>query len=171
MTKEKCTSLAILVCLLVPFWPAIPSQSTRIEVIIKKITTPNGNIAALAQGTLNVAGEEFSFNSGGHGWGYLPLGVYRVTGPEDTKQFGMVAGRNTPEEFGYKFFLTDKRDPRLPGSRLRTLLRIHPDELPVGTLGCLGIVGGLQIQRRFHKALSQLVKSSSFVEFNVSYSP
>jgi hypothetical protein len=172
MVLRNCRSLAIvLACLLVPLRPAMPLQGTRIEVIIKKISTPNGPIAALAQGTLKLGGEEFAFNSGGFGRGYLPLGIYRVKGPEDTKQFGMVAARNTPEAYGYKFFLSDKRDPRLPGSPLRELLRVHPDEPPPGSHGCIAIIGDPKIQHRFHDALGQLIKSSSVVEFNVSYRP
>ena len=48
---------------------------------------------------------------------------------------------------GYSFAMSNKYDPRVGGTR--TLLRIHPDGLGPGTIGCIGIVGNGAVQRAF----------------------
>jgi len=105
----------------------------------------------MASGQITVNGHTYDFNSGGRraGRDYLPPGDYQVTAHrnERSDKASMMSGG-----VGYSFALSDKYDPRL--GRTRTDLRIHPDGLAPGTEGCIGIVGGADVQRRFREDMN-----------------
>ena len=98
----------------------------------------------MAIGKITVNGKVYNFRSGGGGRGNLPAGNYTIRPhlwSRSDKASMMVDG------VGYSFAMSDKYDPRVRGTR--TLLRIHPDGLGPGTIGCIGIVGNGAVQRAF----------------------
>ena len=144
-----------------------------VQAVIDKIDSKTyGALAAQAHGTIKVDGKSYEFLSGGFGHGYLPLGNYTVTNPTLTKQPGMYV-----PPVGFKFFISDKLDPRLKqyfsdsSDQMRTELRIHPDQPPPGTHGCMGIHGTTQELQQFYKDLSNEVNSGQTVIVVVSYKP
>lgn len=97
----------------------------------------------MVTGRITVNGNTYDFRSGGHGRGSLPPGEYNVTPHMWSRNTaGMTSGG-----VGYSFALSDKYDARVGDTR--SLLRIHPDGGSAGTQGCIGIVGGADVQRRF----------------------
>ncbi len=115
---------------------------------------------ARASGYINIDGQSFQFNSGGGGEGYLPYGMYKIircyirndqNNPEKKTMF--IFENN--EVFGYSCDLSDvEKDPRT-GTK-RDLLRIHPDGGNPGTIGCIGIVGNIETQKRFWAAIKKV---------------
>ena len=115
---------------------------------------------ARASGYINIDGQSFQFNSGGGGEGYLPYGMYKIircyirndqNNPEKKTMF--IFENN--EVFGYSCDLSDvEKDPRT-GTK-RDLLRIHPDGGNPGTIGCIGIVGNIETQKRFWAAVKKI---------------
>ena len=98
----------------------------------------------MAIGKITVNGNVYNFRSGGGGRGNLPAGDYTIRPhlwSRSDKASMMVDG------VGYSFAMSNKYDPRVGGTR--TLLRIHPDGLGPGTIGCIGIVGNGAVQRAF----------------------
>jgi hypothetical protein len=118
-----------------------------------KIT--NTEFGKMASGKITVNGHTYEFNSGGRkaGRDYLPKGDYTVTEHryERHDKKSMMSGG-----VGYSFAMSDKFDPRL--GRNRSELRIHPDGLAPGTEGCIGIVGGADVQRRFREDMMAEIK-------------
>lgn len=114
-------------------------------------------------GRITINGHTYQFRSGGRGRGNLPAGEYTVTRHLDyrsDKPTMMVDGE------GYSFALTDKYDPRVRDTR--TLLRIHPDGLGPGTIGCIGIVGDAAVQRRFRTdMLAELQRNGGSINLKV----
>lgn len=97
-------------------------------------------------GRITINGNTYDFRSGGGGRGNLPAGEYNVTRHLDyrrDKPTMQVGGE------GYSFALSDKYDPRVGDTR--SLLRIHPDGMGPGTIGCIGIVGNASVQRQFRQ--------------------
>ena len=126
----------------------------------------NGERGKMASGEIVVNGNTYKFNSGGSGNGHLPPGEYTVSGGEQTSQKGMVQGRGTADQVGYKFNLSDKYDSRVGAER--SLLRIHPDENNNGTLGCIGISGNSATQRQFYSDMkSELSKNGGTTKITV----
>ncbi len=74
-------------------------------------------------------GDAYSAVSGHFSRGALPEGVYTATNPRRRTKQGMV----DPCGFGWSVDLSNKRG--------RKTLRIHPDQVPYGTRGCIGIQG------------------------------
>ena len=74
--------------------------------------------------------------SGPYGNGPLPSGYYVGSNLRSRTAAGMVCNRGTDSTVGFSLDL----DPQF--STERTLLRIHPDEEPDGTAGCIGISCG-----------------------------
>jgi hypothetical protein len=62
----------------------------------------------------------------------------------------------TVGDVGFSFALSDKYDRRVGGTR--TLLRIHPDGGTAGTAGCIGIVGGKEVQAQFRDDLTAEIR-------------
>jgi peptidoglycan hydrolase-like protein with peptidoglycan-binding domain len=108
-------------------------------------TLNEGRRRQRVDGTMTVNGHAYHFRSGGYGRGSLPTGTYTVT-PHlwSRNDRSMSVGG-----VGYSFAVSDKYDPRVGGTR--RLLRIHPDGGSPGTEGCIGIVGGAEVQRRFRE--------------------
>lgn len=116
-----------------------------------------GGRASMKEGVLQLkdprTGEvlgNYQFRNGGHGRGAIPYGEYEVSnGRRRSDVSSMAVGG-----YGYSFDLTQKGqasgcadDPRYRDQR--ELLRIHPDGGSAGTMGCIGIVGGPEVQRDF----------------------
>ena len=111
----------------------------------------------------------YQFNNGGFQKGSIPEGTYEVSFPRLRDKDGMVV-----DGFGFSFDLTQQgmadgtaNDPRYSSPRVD--LRIHPDGNNPGTAGCIGIIGGADVQRQFYEQASQLVESgggSFLLEFN-----
>lgn len=106
-------------------------------------TARAGQRNQMATGQITVNGRSYDFRSGGFGKGNLPRGEYTVTPHMWSRNDRSMSVGGV----GYSFALTDKYDARVGATR--TLLRIHPDGGAAGTLGCIGIVGGADVQRRF----------------------
>lgn len=81
----------------------------------------------------------------------LPPGYYIGSNYRRRTRKGMVCGRNGPDQVGFSIDL----DPQF--STDRTLLRIHPDEPPPGTEGCIGIA--CADARDFQRALDDYFKT------------
>jgi hypothetical protein len=62
----------------------------------------------------------------------------------------------TVGDVGFSFALSDKYDRRIGDTR--TLLRIHPDGGTAGTAGCIGIVGGKEVQAQFRDDLTAEIR-------------
>jgi hypothetical protein len=106
----------------------------------------------LVSGKVTVNGNNYDFNSGGHGRGSLPKGDYQVTPfKNSTGQAGMVR-----DGVGFSFAMSDKFDSRVGDKR--TLLRIHPDGGSVGTNGCLGIVGNAATLKQFRDDMNAEIR-------------
>lgn len=115
-------------------------------------TTRAGQLRQMKTGRITINGHTYDFRSGGGGRGNLPAGTYTVKGqstPGPTMRVGKV---------GYSFNLSDKYDPRVGDTR--SLLRIHPDGGPVGTAGCIGIVGNEATQARFLADIKAQLRAS-----------
>jgi peptidoglycan hydrolase-like protein with peptidoglycan-binding domain len=104
-----------------------------------------GGRSQMVEGRITINGNTYRFRSGGGGDGNLPRGDYTVT-PH-------LWNRSDPSMsvggVGWSFALSDKYDPRV--GRTRSLLRIHPDGGGAGTIGCIGIAGDANTQRRFRE--------------------
>ena len=108
----------------------------------------------MTQGKINVGGTPYEYKSGGHGRGNLPPGKYVVTEHQYSRKTpGMTVG-----DVGFSFALTDAYDRRVGGTR--TLLRIHPDGGTAGTAGCIGIVGGKEVQAQFRDELTAAIRKA-----------
>jgi hypothetical protein len=107
---------------------------------------PAAESSTLMKGELVIYDDEgnlidsFAAVSGAYGKGRLPGGYYKGYKLELTDQQGMVV-----DGFGWKLYLSDSED------KLRDALRVHADEDPFGTAGCIGI-------RERHKELYELLK-------------
>ncbi|MBI2373142.1 MAG: peptidoglycan-binding protein [Deltaproteobacteria bacterium] len=127
-----------------------------------KVTNP-GARNQMVSGKITINGHAYDFRSGGSGRGSLPAGSYNVTAhrwdrhDKPTMEVGGV---------GYSFALSDKYDSRVGGTR--TALRIHPDGRGPGTIGCIGIVGDANVQRRFREDMrAELNRSGGQFTLNV----
>ncbi|MGC4119328.1 MAG: peptidoglycan-binding domain-containing protein [Myxococcales bacterium] len=112
------------------------------EAVIER-TTNAGRRNQMVQGSITVNGHSYTFRSGGHGKGSLPTGSYEVTAHMHSRSNASMS----VDGVGYSFAVSDKYDSRVGATR--RLLRIHPDGGTAGTEGCIGIVGGGDVQRRF----------------------
>jgi peptidoglycan hydrolase-like protein with peptidoglycan-binding domain len=108
-------------------------------------TTQTGARNQMAHGQITVNGNTYQFRSGGHGKGNLPPGDYTIT----PHLWNRSDRSMNVDGVGYSFAMSDKYDPRVRATR--SLLRIHPDGGRAGTLGCIGIVGNGDVQRRFRE--------------------
>ena len=99
----------------------------------------------MVEGKITVNGRSYDFRSGGHGRGSLPAGTYTVTPHMNSRSDASMSVGGV----GYSFALSDKFDSRVGDTR--KLLRIHPDGGTAGTMGCIGIVGNGDVQRRFRE--------------------
>lgn len=104
-----------------------------------------GSRSQMVTGRITINGNSYTFRSGGHGRGSLPPGSYTVTPHLWSRRDRSMS----VDGVGYSFALSDKYDSRVRGNR--SLLRIHPDGGGAGTEGCVGIVGGGDVQRRFRE--------------------
>ena len=96
-------------------------------------------------GRVTVNGNSYDFRSGGFGKGSLPPGAYQVSAHLWSRSDRSMSVGGV----GYSFAMSDKFDSRVGATR--GLLRIHPDGGTPGTEGCMGIVGGADVQRRFRE--------------------
>jgi peptidoglycan hydrolase-like protein with peptidoglycan-binding domain len=108
-------------------------------------TTKTGARNQMAHGEITINGNTYQFRSGGHGKGNLPPGDYTIT----PHLWNRSDRSMNVDGVGYSFAMSDKYDPRVRDTR--SLLRIHPDGGTAGTLGCIGIVGNGDAQRRFRE--------------------
>jgi hypothetical protein len=108
-------------------------------------TTKTGARNQMAHGQITINGNTYQFRSGGHGKGNLPPGDYTIT----PHLWSRSDRSMNVDGVGYSFAMSDKYDPRVHATR--SLLRIHPDGGTAGTLGCIGIVGNGDVQRRFRE--------------------
>lgn len=99
---------------------------------------------------------QYRFRNGGHGRGAIPWGTYEMSNGRRRSDQSFSSGG-----FGFSFDLTQKgmahgtaRDSRY--GTPRTLLRVHPDGGSPGTMGCIGIVGGADVQRDFYQKAMEL---------------
>jgi hypothetical protein len=124
---------------------------TDLVASISNVVNP-GARNQMMEGTMNVAGTQYAYRSGGGGRGSLPPGTYVVTEHRPSRDTpGMTVG-----DVGFSFALSDKYDRRVGGTR--TLLRIHPDGGTAGTAGCIGIVGGKEVQAQFRDDLTAEIR-------------
>jgi len=113
-------------------------------------------------GRITINGTTYTFRSGGHGRGNLPVGNYTVT-PHLWKR---SENGFSVDGVGFSFAVSDKYDPRVEDTR--TLLRIHPDGGSVGTNGCIGIVGDGKTQIAFRKGMrAEFNRSNNSVSLTV----
>jgi hypothetical protein len=123
----------------------------EIVASVSNVVNP-GARTQMMEGTMNVAGTQYAYRSGGGGRGSLPPGTYVVTEHRPSRDTpGMTVG-----DVGFSFALSDKYDRRVGGTR--TLLRIHPDGGTAGTAGCIGIVGGKEVQAQFRDDLTAEIR-------------
>jgi hypothetical protein len=123
----------------------------EIVASISNVVNP-GSQTQMMEGSMNVAGTQYAYRSGGGGRGSLPPGTYVVTEHRPSRDTpGMTVG-----DVGFSFALSDKYDRRVGGTR--TLLRIHPDGGTAGTAGCIGIVGGKEVQAQFRDDLTAEIR-------------
>lgn len=102
-----------------------------------------GRLNQMVIGRITINNRTYIFRSGGHGRGNLPAGQYTVTAHRwNRAEPGFNVGG-----VGYSFALSNRYDSRVGDTR--TALLIHPDGGPVGTQGCIGIVGSAPTQRAF----------------------
>jgi hypothetical protein len=103
----------------------------------------------LADNNGNVLGT-YRTNTGGRGRGPLPVGDYTITnGRVRYDKPTMIS-----DGVGYSFdvnpqFRTD-----------RSALRIHPDGMNPGTIGCLGIMGNAAVQKDFYSKMQRLIREN-----------
>ena len=125
-------------------------------------TEKAGQRNQLKTGKITINGNTYEFNSGGWGRGNLPTGKYTVSGGVRTSESGMVR-----DGVGFKFNLSNKYDPRV-GGEARSGLLIHPDGGVRGTMGCIGIVGNGDVQRRFYQDMrAELARHGGSFSLNV----
>jgi hypothetical protein len=104
-----------------------------------------GRLNQMMIGRIKINNQTYVFRSGGHGRGNLPVGTYTVTAHRwNRSDAGYRVG-----SVGYSFAMSNRYDPRVHDTR--TALLIHPDGGPVGTQGCIGIVGCARTQRAFRE--------------------
>ena len=146
------------------FEPARPSQpgTTPRPAPTEAVTAPRGASGAnrtasfdrvrgpgtrsqQVTGKITVNGRSYDFRSGGFGKGSLPPGAYQVSAHLWSRSDRSMSVGGV----GYSFAMSDKFDSRVGATR--GLLRIHPDGGTPGTEGCMGIVGGADVQRRFRE--------------------
>jgi Mannosyl-glycoprotein endo-beta-N-acetylglucosaminidase len=128
-------------------------KPAHVTASIAQVVNP-GAPNEMIQGSLNVAGKPYEYKSGGYGRGDLPPGEYIVTEHRYSRDTpGMTVG-----DVGFSFALTDKYDQRVGGTR--TLLRIHPDGGTAGTAGCIGIVGGKDVQKQFRDDMTTAIRQA-----------
>ncbi len=137
--------------------PGVNSSATS-QVVPGSNDMRQGTLTLRDPSTGEVLGT-YDFNNGGFGKGSIPNGNYEVSFPRlRNDEPGMISNG-----VGYSFNLTQQGmadgtadDPRYTADR--TVLRIHPDGNNPGTEGCIGILGGADVQREFYEQAKQLVE-------------
>jgi peptidoglycan hydrolase-like protein with peptidoglycan-binding domain len=124
--------------------PAGGEQRENRTAVIER-TTQTGARNQMAHGEITINGNTYAFRSGGHGKGNLPPGDYTIT----PHLWNRSDRSMNVDGVGYSFAMSNKYDSRVRATR--DLLRIHPDGGVAGTLGCIGIVGNGDVQRRFRE--------------------
>jgi len=91
--------------------------------------------------TLKVMG--IDAKSGPWDFGAIPNGDYSASGIVNTSESGMVR-----DGVGFKVYLNDNTEYN------RTQLRIHPDQSPAGTAGCIGLACSATQLRQFRSTVA-----------------
>ena len=112
--------------------PAAPTAAPANFTAVFERTSRAGTRRQMKTGRITINGTTYTFRSGGHGRGHLPIGHYTVT----PHLWRRSENGFSVDGVGYSFAVSDKYDPRVKDTR--TLLRIHPDGGSVGTSGCIG---------------------------------
>lgn len=115
-----------------------------------QLVSPNGEVLG-----------SYKFVNGGGGRGFLPGGSYTVTGRENLAPSDVRP--MTVGGVGYKYrVLTNAGSPQIPDPRFpnapRSGILIHPDGGAPGTNGCIGIVGGPDVQKDFMQKMDALIQ-------------
>lgn len=137
-------------------------------IIAQTNSVSNANSpAAMKIGTLSLTDRDgnivgtYKFRNGGGGRGFIPGGTYIVSGRENLAASDVLP--MTVDGVGYKYRVrsssggTQIPDPRFPNEPRDGIL-IHPDGNVPGTLGCIGIVGGGDIQKDFMTKMDALIQ-------------
>lgn len=115
-----------------------------------QLVAPNGEVLG-----------SYKFVNGGGGRGFIPGGTYTVTGRENLAPSDVRP--MTIGGVGYKYRVLTSGgsqqipDPRFPNAP-RSGILIHPDGGAPGTNGCIGIVGGPQVQQDFMQKMDTLIQ-------------
>jgi hypothetical protein len=114
----------------------------------------------------------YSYVNGGYGRGYIPSGEYMIQTPQPVRpdQFKAMSIDN----IAYKFPVANSSgSTEIPDSRVQNIptgdnprggprdgIMIHPDGGSRGTMGCIGIQGGGDVQKDFYKKLNYLISNN-----------
>lgn len=114
----------------------------------------------------------YSYVNGGYGRGYIPSGEYMIQAPQRVRpdQFKAMSIDNV----AYKFPVASASgSTEIPDSRVQNIptgdnprggprdgIMIHPDGGSRGTMGCIGIQGGGDVQKDFYEKLKYLVNNN-----------
>lgn len=115
-----------------------------------QLVSPNGEVLGA-----------YKFVNGGGGRGFIPGGSYTVTGRENLAPSDVRP--MTIGGVGYKYrVLTSSGNPQIPDPRYpnqpRSGILIHPDGGAPGTNGCIGIIGGPEVQKDFMQKMDSLIQ-------------
>ena len=142
--------------------PAPPTAAPANCTAVFERTSRTGTRRQMKTGRITINSTTYTFRSGGHGRGNLPVGNYTVT----PHLWNRSENGFTVDGVGFSFAVSDIYDPRV--GDVRTLLRIHPDGGSVGTNGCIGIVGDRRTQIAFREDMrSEFNRSSNRVSLTV----
>jgi hypothetical protein len=154
--------------------PDVPGAANAQLIFMGKTRAPCSSRFMMITGDLSitdVSGEThvFNVNTGGYGSSYrftdgpTPPGSYSVIGPFPPDPRGMIRGT-----VGFKFELLPNRI-QIPGGNLRGDFCIHPDGLPPGTLGCLGVAESDAALIKCRDLISGLIAANKSVKVVVGY--
>jgi hypothetical protein len=96
-------------------------------------------------------------SSGPWDFGAIPNGDYTASGIVNTTESGMVR-----DGVGFKVLLNDNTEHN------RTQLRIHPDQSPAGTAGCIGLACGSGQLRQFKSSVAKYMNNHNTMSVNVN---